>query len=682
MALADTEDRRGQWLADVARDCYGDAGATVVRNAVDTELFHAGPREEGQQPAVGLVYLSDRSKGCDVNLAGVRAAEKRLLGLRLVSFGRRQIDPQLPLPENAEYHVSPPQAELKKIYAGAMPGCLAAERKGSACRAPAIGTSAGAASDLLAKGGGDRPVRTGADRSRGRGAVSCDLGLPDRTLMMHRKCVFRFSSRQFTVFFPVVLTSRNADGSGQQLQSEFRSVHLEEVMSAFVPYVPLIWLVAVVAVFPSFGRPHRALLFIIFSGTLFLPEAMPDHIALGPFHFGKYHAISYAALLGALVYDSGRLLSGRLGWVDVPIVIWCLCPLPSVLTNDPPPDGSSVTRDAIAQVWTQTVTFGIPYLLGRRYFSDRAALWDLALAVVIAATVYVPLCLIEVRLSPQLHYWIYGYSQHDFAQTMRFGGYRPMVFLQHGLALGMFMTSACLIATWMWWSGAFGGVGRNRAGAGMGLSYLPLILASTTVLLKSMGAVSLGVVGATVLWFGRATGSRWWLLLLAAVPIVYVSVRVTGEWSGEALVQGIAENISEDRAASLQTRLKSENVLAQRALEQPTFGWSGWGRSLVIDDETHKMMAIPDGYWIIVFGTRGLVGLCALGGVLLVPVIRFAWLVPPTRWSDCTVAPAAACAVVLALWTIDSLLNAMALPVYFVISGSLAGADIDDCRLK
>lgn len=151
-----------QWLADVARDCYGDAGATVVRNAVDTALFHAGPREKGQEPVVGLVYLSDRSKGCDISLAAVRAAEKRLPGLRLVSFGHRQIDPQLPLPESAKYHISPPQVELKTIYSRCDAWLFGSRTEGfglpileaMACRTPVIGTPAGAAPDLLAKGGG------------------------------------------------------------------------------------------------------------------------------------------------------------------------------------------------------------------------------------------------------------------------------------------------------------------------------------------------------------------------------------------------------------------------------------------------------------------------------------------------------------------------------------------------
>jgi hypothetical protein len=441
-------------------------------------------------------------------------------------------------------------------------------------------------------------------------------------------------------------------------------------MSALTPYLVVVWVVVMVGVFPSF-HPRRSVLLAVLGGALFLPE-LRDELALGPFHFSKGQAISYAALLGALLYDSERLLSGRPRWVDVPMVLWCLCPLPSVLTNDPPPDGSPPLRDALSQTWTQVVTFGIPYLLGRVYFSDPESLRELALGVVIAALVYSPLCVFESRMSPQLHRMVYGYMQHEFAQTIRLGGYRPMVFMQHGLALGLFISSAALVATWMWWAGGLSP--RRPAGTeGGGQSgYIPLVLLLTNVLVKSTGAFALGCGGGAVLWLARATGSRWWLLLLTAVPVAYVAARATGEWSGNDVVTFIAENVGADRASSLKFRFDNEDLLAERATLRPAFGWGGWGRARVFDEETGRDQTTTDGYWIIVLGDRGGFGLAALGAALLLPVVRFAFLFPPARW-DRRAAPAAALTVVLALWTIDSLLNAMLVPIYIVIAGAVTG---------
>ena len=54
--------------------------------------------------------------------------------------------------------------------------------------------------------------------------------------------------------------------------------------------------------------------------------------------------------------------------------------------------------------------------------------------------------LVEVRLSPQINVWIYGYFAHDFGQMMRYGGYRPMVFMTHGLWVALFACMAVLAA--------------------------------------------------------------------------------------------------------------------------------------------------------------------------------------------------------------------------------------------
>jgi hypothetical protein len=38
-------------------------------------------------------------------------------------------------------------------------------------------------------------------------------------------------------------------------------------------------------------------------------------------------------------------------------------------------------------------------------------------------------------------------------QTMRFGGWRPTVFMEHGLMVGMWMSMAAMIGLWLWWTG-------------------------------------------------------------------------------------------------------------------------------------------------------------------------------------------------------------------------------------
>ncbi len=423
------------------------------------------------------------------------------------------------------------------------------------------------------------------------------------------------------------------------------------------PYAIVAWLLAMVALFPSLP-PHRAMLLIVLSGSLFLPEAVRGVVELGPIKLGKFQAIGYAGLLAALLYDSARLFAFVPRRIDWPMIAWCAWPLPSVLLNDPPPDGSPALRDAAAQTLSAITGWGIPYFLGRVYFADRAALRDLAVSTVAAAAVYAPLCLWESRMSPQLHGIVYGYAQHDFLQTIRFGGYRPMVFMQHGLAVGMFVASGALLAVWL---------RRPLALPG----YL-LLLVPVVVLVKSTGAIALALAGGAVLWLSPTTGSRWWLLLLLALPVAYCSARASGLWSGAEMVEWTAANIEQDRAGSLEFRLNNENILIAKALQRPLAGWGGWGRGRVYN-EAGEDVSVTDGLWVIVLGDRGVVGLVLLGAAMLLPVGRFAVGTPPERWHAPEVAPATGCAVVVTLWVLDSLFNAMPNPLYVVMAGALAG---------
>ena len=155
------------------------------------------------------------------------------------------------------------------------------------------------------------------------------------------------------------------------------------------------------------------------------------------------------------------------------------------------------------------MAWGFPYLIGRVYFTDLDGLRELALGIAIGGLVYVPLCLFEIRCSPILETWVYGIVHWE---AMRYGGYRPKVFLSTGLELGMWMTNASLICYQLWSCGAV------KTIRGFGFGKLLLVLLVTTVLCKSTGAIALLVVGIAILWITKRTKRSWAVWLLIAIP--------------------------------------------------------------------------------------------------------------------------------------------------------------------
>ncbi len=101
-------------------------------------------------------------------------------------------------------------------------------------------------------------------------------------------------------------------------------------------------------------------------------------------------------------------------------------------------------------------------------------------------------------------------------------------------------------------------------------------------------------------------------------------------------------------------------------------GWGRWGRSLIRDEEG-RQISIPDGLWIITLGQFGLVGLTALTALLLLPILLLLRRYPIRMWGHPLVAPAAGLAIVVTLFMIDNLFNAMINPVFVLAAGGLAG---------
>jgi hypothetical protein len=144
-------------------------------------------------------------------------------------------------------------------------------------------------------------------------------------------------------------------------------------------------------------------------------------------------------------------------------------------------------------------------------------------------------------------------------------------------------------------------------------------------------------------------------------------------WDGSQAVAWAKSAVGEDRAQSLRFRFKNEDILAGKALRRAMWGWGRFGRSRVFD-ENGKDISTTDGLWIITLGQSGIVGLAAVTAIFLVPGIRFWWRTKAADWSDPSFAAVAAFSVILALYAIDNVLNAMLNPVITVCMGAVSAA--------
>lgn len=406
----------------------------------------------------------------------------------------------------------------------------------------------------------------------------------------------------------------------------------------------------------SLMRPRRAAIASVILGWLFLPVA--NYRFPGIIDYTKTVATSLCPLLGVLVFDLRKLLQFRPNWKDIPMAVFCLCPFASSLTND------LGVSDGMSTVFYKTMSWGVPYLLGRLYCSDLLGMFELAVGIFLGGLLYVPLCLFEIRMSPTLHLWLYGFHQHSFFQTFRFGGWRPTVFMFHGLMVGMWMAMASLVGIWLWMSRSVRTLWR------IPMPWLVGALLVTTVMCKSLGSLALLAIGLAAMLIMRTEWGRASVLLLLVIPPLYYAFRIPKVWSGEGLTD-VSGMISEERQGSLQFRLENEDILVEKATRKPLFGWGTWGRARPLSTQT-----ITDGLWIIELGDEGYVGLCSMAAVYAASLIGLIMAVPPGSWKHPAAAPAVALCVVGLLFQIDCLFNYMAQPAFMIGVGGLASLRI------
>lgn len=424
----------------------------------------------------------------------------------------------------------------------------------------------------------------------------------------------------------------------------------------------------VLALFGAAGRA-TALAMAIVLGYLFLPEQVELNLpGLPPLDKDTVPAI--AAFIAALFITLKPGSSALAGWIPkgwVPRVLMTMLfvgILGTVVTNPDPVLEAANPRPALrpwdgVSMMILTLSMLLPFVLGRKFMAHPEDALRLLVVLAIAGFGYSFLALYEIRMSPQLNRMIYGFFPHSWAQHIRGDGFRPLVFLDHGLWLAIFFCMSGLAAIGLSWVGT---PGRRVAFTFAGLWILMVLALS-----NSLGALLIMLISLPVLYLIRTRGALIFAAIFAGIVLSYPMLRGADAVPVAQLTQ-IAEDIDPARARSFAFRLENEDLLLEKARQRPIFGWGGWSRSHIFD-ERGRDVAVTDGYWIILFGEGGWVRYLGEFGLLCLPVLFSAARARRYKLGPET----AAVSLILTANLVDMIPNATITPVTWLAAGALWG---------
>ena len=442
---------------------------------------------------------------------------------------------------------------------------------------------------------------------------------------------------------------------------------------------------------------HEALIWSVLGGYLFLPEQTGIDLPLLP-ELNKVLIPSLTAAILCLVLPDATAMPRRRSHArettetsgpdrqrsviaTLCVIILLLLPIATMQTNQEPVIAGSRFISGLREydIFSMALNTGVmllPFLLARRYLASQEAQLALLRALVIGGLIYSLLILVEVRLSPQLNRWIYGFHAHSFAQHIRNGGFRPMVFIQHGLRVGIFILMGVFAAGILWRFGKAAShdvapvaSSRDKLGPARKRPYLLWCgwLFVVLFLSKTLGAFLIALVLLPVVLFLKARTQVLVAAVIAGIVILYPTLRQTNLLP-IAAVQDLALSISVERAGSFNFRLDNEETLLARADTKPFFGWGGWGRSRIYDEFSGRDLSVTDGAWVIVFGVSGWVGYLATFGLLTWPIFML------VRKRKSINLVTSGLTLILAGNLVDLIPNSSLTPLTWLIAGTVLGA--------
>jgi hypothetical protein len=434
--------------------------------------------------------------------------------------------------------------------------------------------------------------------------------------------------------------------------------------NSFATFALLAWPLVALVLYAK--RPVvEATIWTILGAQLLLPVGAFIKIEMIPV-FDKNSIPSFAALAGCLMSKQRPLRKRQFGLVEILITMLVLGPLvTSVLNGDPIFIGGTLVPavgiyDAVSASENAFI-FLIPFFLGRHFLQGQEDISKIFYALVIAWLAYSLLVIFELRMSPQLHAWIYGYSA-ALNIEMHEGGYRPRVFMQNGLMLALYGMMSAVAAAAFWRT-------RERI-AGLAASAVTTYLSALLVLGKSFGAILFGAALIPLVRFAKPRFQLNIAVILVTIAMIYPALRIADVFPTNSMVE-LANIVSAERSRSLEFRFIQEGQLLQHAYDRLLFGWGRYGRSRIVseDGEDHS---ITDGHWIITLGQFGIIGFIAEFGLFGWAVFRAASALRFV-YSERSQVFLSASALIVAVTLVDQLPNSSITPFALLLAGALLG---------
>ena len=427
-----------------------------------------------------------------------------------------------------------------------------------------------------------------------------------------------------------------------------------------------------IAAFIAFRRYEvsLAILVTLIFGFLFLPTKaevdLPLLPALNKYTIPAFTAFALSFIVSKNALDAPRTPSfiPRSSFARLCLITLIIGAFLTVITNGDPLVYGPTFLPGLRIYDAFSIILGLfstlmPFVLAHKFLShpDKQRLFLKFLLM--AALLYSLLALYEVRLSPQLNNMVYGFFPNNFLQHIRGSGYRPLVFLNHGLVLAIFFALAILAAA---------GLTRLEEKKQKTKVFIAgLWLLVTLILCKSLGALFIALF---LLPIALLLGVRMQLLIAAIFAVVIMTYPLlrSGGYIPVDRINAYAESIDPQRASSLRVRFENEDDFLEKIKQRPVFGWGGYRRSRVFT-EYGVDTSIADGAWINTLGVGGWVRFLSQFGLFCLPMML---LFLNRRRLNISL-ETSIMALLLMANVIDLIPNSSQTPLTWMLAGSLWG---------